>query len=193
MSEQGILIRPATPDDGERLAAIYRPYVEETAITFEYEAPSAEEFRSRIAHTLERYPYLVAQEIDDPAHLLGYAYAGVYHGRAAYSWSVETSIYVAQDSRRRGTGSLLHSELLKELGRRGIQNVYACITAIPEDRADDAHVTDASIRFHERQGYRMIGRFRKCGYKFGTWYDVVWMERLIGEHPTPAPRLSWEQ
>jgi phosphinothricin acetyltransferase len=193
MSEQGILIRPATPDDGERLAAIYRPYVEETAITFEYEAPSAEEFRSRIAHTLERYPYLVAQEIDDPAHLLGYAYAGMYYGRAAYAWSAETSIYVAQDARRRGTGSLLHSALLKELGRRGIQNVYACITAIPEDRADDAHVTDASIRFHERQGYRMIGRFRKCGYKFGTWYDIVWMERLIGEHPTPAPRLSWEQ
>lgn len=193
MSEQGILIRPATPDDGERLAAIYRPYVEETAITFEYEAPSAEEFRSRISHTLERYPYLVAADREDPSHILGYAYAGMYYGRTAYAWSAETSIYVAQDARRRGTGSLLHSELLKELGRRGIQNVYACITAIPEDRADDAHVTDASIRFHERQGYRMIGRFRKCGYKFGTWYDVVWMERLIGEHPTPAPRLSWEQ
>lgn len=193
MSEQGILIRPAIPDDGERLAAIYRPYVEETAITFEYEAPSAEEFSSRIAHTLERYPYLVAADREDPSHILGYAYAGMYYGRAAYAWSAETSIYVAQDARRRGTGSLLHSELLKELGRRGIQNVYACITAIPEDRADDAHVTDASIRFHERQGYRMIGRFRKCGYKFGTWYDVVWMERLIGEHPTPAPRLSWEQ
>lgn len=191
MSEQGILIRPATPDDGERLAAIYRPYVEETAITFEYEAPSAEEFKSRIAHTLERYPYLVAQEIDDPAHLLGYAYAGVYHGRATYSWSVETSIYVAQTDRGRGLGRALHAELEDELKEMGIQNMYACITALPEDRTEDPYLGDASIRFHERLGYALCARFARCGYKFGQWYDVVWMERMIGTHPTPAPALPW--
>lgn len=191
MSEQSILIRPATPDDGERLAAIYRPYVEETAITFEYEAPSAEEFSSRIAHTLECYPYLVAQEIDDPAHLLGYAYAGVYHGRAAYSWSVETSIYVAQTDRGRGLGRALHAELEEELKAMGIQNMYACITALPEDRTEDPYLGDASIRFHERLGYALCARFARCGYKFGQWYDVVWMERMIGTHPTPAPALPW--
>lgn len=191
MSEQGILIRSATPDDGERLAAIYRPYVEETAITFEYEAPSAEEFRSRIAHTLERYPYLVAADKADPSHLLGYAYASVYHGRAAYSWSVETSIYVAKSERTKGIGRTLHAELEDELKEMGIQNMYACITALPEDRSDDPHLTDASIRFHEKLGYALCARFHKCGYKFGQWYDVVWMEHMIGRHPTPAPALPW--
>ena len=115
MSERDFLIRSATPDDAAALAAIYRPYVEGTAITFEYEAPSAEEFSSRIAHTLERYPYLVAADKADPFHLLGYAYASVYHGRAAYSWSVETSIYVAKSERTKGIGRALHAELEDEL------------------------------------------------------------------------------
>ena len=191
MSENSFLIRTATPDDAAQLAAIYRPYVEGTAITFEYVAPTEEEFRSRIAHTLERYPYLVAREKDNPAHLLGYAYAGVYHGRAAYSWSVETSIYVAQAERKRGLGRALHTELEEELRAMGIQNMYACITALPEGRADDPYLTDASIRFHERLGYNLCARFRKCGYKFNEWYDVVWMEHMLGSHPTPAPVLSW--
>ncbi len=191
MSEKDFLIRTATPDDAAALAAIYRPYVEGTAITFEYEAPTEEEFRSRIAHTLERYPYLVAEEKDDPANLLGYAYAGVYHGRAACSWSVETSIYVDKAERKRGIGRALHAALEEELRAMGIQNMYACITALPEDRTDDPYLTDASIRFHERLGYELCARFHKCGYKFGQWYDVVWMEHMLGSHPTPAPELSW--
>ncbi len=191
MSERDFLIRSATPDDAAALAAIYRPYVEGTAITFEYEAPSAEEFSSRIAHTLERYPYLVAADKADPFHLLGYAYASVYHGRAAYSWSVETSIYVAKSERTKGIGRALHAELEDELKEMGIQNMYACITALPEDRSDDPYLTDASIRFHEKLGYALCARFARCGYKFGQWYDVVWMERMIGTHPTPAPALPW--
>ena len=191
MSERDFLIRSATPDDAAALAAIYCPYVEGTAITFEYEAPSAEEFSSRIAHTLERYPYLVAADKADPFHLLGYAYASVYHGRAAYSWSVETSIYVAKSERTKGIGRALHAELEDELKEMGIQNMYACITALPEDRSDDPYLTDASIRFHEKLGYALCARFARCGYKFGQWYDVVWMERMIGTHPTPAPALPW--
>ncbi len=191
MSERDFLIRSATPDDAAALAAIYRPYVEGTAITFEYEAPSAEEFSSRIAHTLERYPYLVAADKADPFHLLGYAYASVYHGRAAYSWSVETSIYVAKSERTKGIGRALHAELEDELKEMGIQNMYACITALPEDRSDDPYLTDASIRFHEKLGYALCARFARCGYKFSQWYDVVWMERMIGTHPTPAPALPW--
>ncbi|MCH4082327.1 MAG: GNAT family N-acetyltransferase [Atopobiaceae bacterium] len=191
MSERDFLIRSATPDDAAALATIYRPYVEGTAITFEYEAPSAEEFSSRIAHTLERYPYLVAADKADPFHLLGYAYASVYHGRAAYSWSVETSIYVAKSERTKGIGRALHAELEDELKEMGIQNMYACITALPEDRSDDPYLTDASIRFHEKLGYALCARFARCGYKFGQWYDVVWMERMIGTHPTPAPALPW--
>jgi L-amino acid N-acyltransferase YncA len=191
MSENDFLIRTATPDDAAQLAAIYRPYVEGTAITFEYEAPTEEEFRSRIAHTLERYPYLVAADRDNPSHLIGYAYAGVYHGRAAYSWSVETSIYVAKDERKRGIGRALHEELEEALKEMGIQNMYACITALPEDRTDDPYLTDGSIRFHEKLGYALCARFHKCGYKFNEWYDVIWMEHMLGSHPTPAPELSW--
>lgn len=191
MSARDFLIRSATPDDAAALAAIYRPYVEGTAITFEYEAPSAEEFSSRIAHTLERYPYLVAADKADPFHLLGYAYASVYHGRAAYSWSVETSIYVAKSERTKGIGRALYAGLEEKLSQMGIQNMYACITALPEDRTEDPYLSDASIRFHERLGYALCARFARCGYKFGQWYDVVWMERMIGTHPTPAPALPW--
>ncbi len=187
-----ICLRPATADDAEALSRIYAPYVETTAITFEYEAPTAEEFRRRIAETEERYPWLVACGQDNPSHIFGYAYASVYHGRPAYWWSVETSIYLAQDARGKGIGRILHDGLVEELKRRGIQNMYACITAIPEGRRGDPYLTDASIRFHTKLGYRMIGRFQECGYKFSRWYDVVWMELMIGDHPVPAPPLGWE-
>ena len=104
-----VIIRPASPEDAEALLSIYAPYVKHTAITFEYEVPSAEEFRKRIAHTLQHYPYLVAErEINSSApdikdegncsactEIAGYAYAGPLHARAAYAWSVETSIYVS--------------------------------------------------------------------------------------------------
>ena len=99
MSASKITIRPATPDDAEALLSIYAPYVEQTAITFEYEVPSVEEFRDRIVHTLKLYPYLVAQRetstnSDASTEIVGYAYACPLHARAAYAWSVETSIYV---------------------------------------------------------------------------------------------------
>ena len=92
-------IRSASPDDAAALLEIYRPYVEETAVTFDYEAPSPEEFRARIAGLLEKYPYLVAEEDGVP---VAYAYAGPLSRRAAYQWSAETSIYVRHDFRRKG-------------------------------------------------------------------------------------------
>ena len=100
-------IRIATPEDAARLVAIYAPYVENTSITFEYIAPSAEEFADRIRHTLTRYPYLVAELDGEPA---GYAYASAFKSRAAYDWSVETSIYVSRDLRSSGVGSLLYEK-----------------------------------------------------------------------------------
>ena len=103
-----IKIRTATPEDAEALAAIYAPYVENTSITFEYTVPSVEEFAERIRHTLARYPYLVAEKSGIP---IGYAYASAFKGRAAYNWSVETSIYISQDVRSSGVGSLLYQKL----------------------------------------------------------------------------------
>ena len=111
-----IVIRVAALDDAEELLEIYAPYVRETAITFEYEVPSLEEFRERIAHTLEKYPYLVAEH---DGKIVGYAYVSPFKERAAYTWSVETSIYVDQNCKRMGIGKKLHSALehcLKEMG-----------------------------------------------------------------------------
>lgn len=172
-----VVLRPAVPEDAEALLEIYAPYVRETAVTFEYDVPSLEEFRGRIERTLERYPYLVA-EADGEA--VGYAYAGPLKGRAAYDWSVETTIYLRRDRRRRGVGRRLYLALEEILRAQNILNLYACI-ARPE--LEDQYLTRDSEAFHTRMGYRLIGEFRKCGYKFGTWYNMVWMEKFLGEHP----------
>lgn len=173
-------IRTAQPDDAEALLAIYRPYVEHTAITFEYDVPSVEEFRQRIIDHLAHFPYLVAEE---NGVAVGYAYVGKFQERAAYQWSVETSIYLAPDHRHQGIGSALHAALEATCRKRGFKNMYACISYIdPEDE----YLTLDSVHFHERMGYRMVGRFIQCGKKFGRWYDMVWMEKLIGSHEPDA-------
>ncbi len=179
------MIRIAREEDAESLLRIYAWYVENTAITFEYAVPSLEEFRSRIRHTLERYPYLV--EENDDGEITGYVYASAFKERAAYDWAVETSIYVARDARRSGSGRRLYAALEKALLLQGICNAEACIAA---PRGEDPFLTSDSIRFHEHLGYRMVGQFEKCAYKFGRWYDMVWMERLIGQHPEEAGALQ---
>lgn len=179
------MIRIAVEEDAESLLRIYAWYVENTAITFEYAVPSLEEFRSRIRHTLERYPYLV--EENDDGEITGYVYASAFKERAAYDWAVETSIYVARDARRSGSGRRLYAALEKALLLQGICNAEACIAA---PRGEDPFLTADSIRFHEHLGYRMVGQFEKCAYKFGRWYDMVWMERLIGRHPEEAGTLQ---
>ncbi len=179
-----ILIRPATEADAQALLDIYAPYVIDTAITFEYEAPTVAEFARRIGDILQKYPYLVAVR---QGQTVGYAYASPLKNRAAYDWAVETTIYLEQGCRGGGVGRALYQALEQELARRNILNLYACIATSQEQ---DAHLSDASVRFHERMGYRQAGYFNRCGYKFGRWYDVVWMEKLLGEHtPNPKPVL----
>lgn len=174
-----ITIRTAALDDAAALLAIYAPYVEQTAITFEYEVPSLEEFRGRIAHTLRRYPYLVAEENGE---ILGYAYTGPFGERAAYSWAVETSIYLRQDIRGKGLGKRLYQALEDVSRAQHVQSLYACI-AYPD--ADDAHLSGNSVAFHAHLGYTTVGRFPHCGYKFGTWYNMTWMEKTLGDHAVP--------
>ena len=171
-----IRIRPAKPEDAEKLLAIYAPYVEQTAITFEYEVPTVEEFCERIHNTLKKYPYLVAEQGGEP---VGYAYVGPFHDRPAYDWAVETSIYVDQNKKCMGIGKKLHEALEEELRNRGFLNMNACI-AYPVQ--EDEYLTRNSVEFHAHLGYRMVGQFHQCGYKFHRWYDMVWMEKLIGEH-----------
>lgn len=184
MDTNEIKIRPATEADAAEILNIYAPYITDTAITFEYDVPTLEEFTGRIRHTLEKYPYLVAVR---DSEIIGYAYAGAFYGRAAYDWSAETTIYVKKGCRHSGVGKLLYQALETALKAQNIINLYACI-GYPEE--DDEYLTKNSKQFHEHLGYRLIGEFRKCGYKFGRWYHMVWMEKMIGEHPEKPERVK---
>ena len=162
-------IRIATSDDAKELLNIYKYYVENTAITFEYDVPSIEEFSERIKNTLKKYPYLIAENEDG---IYGYAYASAFKSRQAYDWAVETSIYVKNGDSRHGVGTLLYNELEKYLKLQNIINVNACI-AYPNEKSED---------FHKKFGYKTVAHFTKCGYKFGQWHDMIWMEKFIGDH-----------
>ncbi|MCQ2538907.1 MAG: N-acetyltransferase family protein [Acetatifactor sp.] len=168
------MIRVATEEDAERLLEIYAPYVEETAVSFEYDVPSLEEFRGRVHNTLQQYPYLVVEE---EGRILGYAYASRFHPREAYSHCVEVSIYLDMAERGQGRGRALYAEIEKILKKQNVHVIYSCIATT--DRENDAHLTNASVFFHEKCGYKLIGKHEKCGYKFGAWYDMVWMEKRI--------------
>ena len=129
---------------------------------------------------MARYPYLVLEE---DGVLLGYAYAGPFVGRAAYDWSCELTIYLRHDVVKRGLGRLLYTELERRLKDMGILNFYACI-GVPEGEEDE-YLTRNSERFHEAMGYKTVARFEKCGSKFGRWYNLLEMEKIIGEHCCP--------
>ncbi len=171
-----IEIRTVSPNDAEEILSIYAEYVKNTAITFEYEVPSVEEFRGRIENTLKMYPYIKAV---NNGKIIGYAYAGVFKGRAAYDWSVEVTIYVYINSHGLGCGKKLYNELERLLNKQGIQNVNACIAYTEHE---DEYLTKNSPEFHEHMGYRTVGKFNKCAYKFGRWYDMIWMEKMLGSH-----------
>ena len=162
-----ITTRIATPQDAKSLLDIYTPYVKNTAITFEYEVPSLQEFTNRIAHTLQKYPYIVA-EINNK--IVGYAYASVFNERPAASWTTEVSIYVEQNSKKKGIGKKLYETLEKILLLQNIVNVTACV-ACPEQ--NDEYLNTNSLNFHIHMGYTIVGKFYKCGYKFHRWYHII--------------------
>lgn len=180
-----IELRLAHPDDAPQLLDIYAPYVEHTAITFEYRVPLVAEFRRRITKTMQNYPYLVATK---GGRLLGYAYLGRFGARKAYDWAAETSIYVARDARHQGVGAKLYAAIEQLARLMGLTNLNACI-AYPS--RPDPHLTANSAEFHQHLGYRLVGRFHQCGYKFDRWYDMVWMEKIITDHPVQAQAVDW--
>ena len=183
-------IRVAAIDDAEAMLAIYEPYVEETAITFETVVPSLADFRNRVKETVTRYPWILAENAQEG--IVGYAYAGPFKRRAAYDWSVETSIYLRRDIRGRGIGRRLYQELERILQAMGIRNLNACIACT--DRTDDPFLSNESIRFHEKLGYTLVGTFHNCGFKLGRWYDMLWMEKAIGAHDgAPTPVIPFSQ
>ena len=180
-----LTIRFARPEDAPKLLEIYAPYVLETVITFEYDVPSIEEFTERMRTIQCKYPYLVAECGGEP---VGYAYAGRFVRRAAYDWAAETTIYLKQNQKKQGIGRKLYEALEAILKEMNICNLNACI-GYPS--SEDEYLTKNSAQFHAHMGYQMAGEFHQCGYKFGRWYNMVWMEKMIGEHaPTPAPVLN---
>lgn len=166
---QNIIIRDVTLKDAEKLVEIYAPYVLNTAITFEYEVPSVEEFTKRIKTICDSYPYLVA-EVDH--EVVGYAYASAFHPRAAYQWCAEVSIYLNNEIQKQGIGRKLYEAIEERLKQQNVKNINACI----------AYPNEGSIAFHERMGFKTVGHFHKCGYKLNQWWDMIWMEKMIDTH-----------
>ncbi len=165
------MIRTVTEDDAERLAEIYSYYVEETAVSFEYEVPSAEEFKNRIKTYTLKYPYLVYER---DGKILGYAYANAYSTREAYNWTATTSVYLDKDYRRQGIGRALYNELEARLFDRGIVNILAGVAYAD---TEDEFLTHDSYHFHKKMGYKEVAHMIKIGKKFDRWYDLLWMQK----------------
>ncbi len=181
-----IIIRTAVLEDAEQLLKIYAPYVEETAISFEYQVPGIEEFRNRMQNTLKKYPYLTAQQ---GSELLGYAYTSPFVGRQAYSWSAETTIYLKRNKQKQGLGKRLYQAIEAISRAQNLTNLYACI-GYPE--TEDEYLTKNSAQFHAHLGYRMAGTFHQCGYKFDRWYHMIWLEKILQTPPQkPQPVIKF--
>jgi len=174
-----ITIRTASVKDAPKLLEIYEYYVKNTAITFEFEVPTLAEFEQRITTTLQNYPYLVA-EVD--GNIAGYVYASRFRARAAYDWSASTSIYLSKKYQRLGIGRMLYERLEEILKKQNIINIYA---GVADPVEEDEYLTRNSERFHEAMGYKTVARFHQCGSKFGRWYNLLEMEKIIGEHCCP--------
>jgi len=177
-----VSLRLATPADGAAVAALYAPYVRDTSITFEYEVPDGAEFGRRIETVLKLAPWLLAVETrDGREQLLGYAYGGTWRTRVAYRWVVETAIYVDKRAHGRGIGRALYGALLDLLRLQGFCRALGGIT-IPNPE---------SIALHEKLGFTFVGTFPKCGFKYGTWWDVGFWDVELQPHPKePVETLS---
>lgn len=168
-------IRLATPDDAPAMLAVYAPYVENTAVTFEYEVPTPEEFRRRVETVLTRFPWLLVQ--DEAGAVYGYAYASPYHPRAAYRWDAEGSIYLRPEVQGIGLAAPLYRCLIALLERQSIRSFYGCIT----------HPNPASEAFHRRLGFVDLAVYPRSGYKLGRWWDVLWNYLPLGPGDDTPP------
>ena len=175
------MIRPATDRDIPEILSIYAPYVENTTATFEYDVPCLKTFTQRFFNITAQFPWLVYEE---EGRILGYAYASAPYERAAFRWCAEPSVYLRPEARGRGIARELYTVLEAILDKQGYRVFYALITA------ENA----ASIRFHEKMGYRIQAEFPDCGYKFNRWLGLIWMEKrtkIVGSPSAfPKPWLS---
>ena len=170
------MIRPALESDLPAILAIYGPYILHSTATFEYEVPSLPAFTDRFRGITAQFPWLVWEE---NGTILGYAYASAPYTRPAYAWCAEPSVYLCPQARGSGIGAALYAALEAILLKQGYQVLYALIT----------QENTASLRFHEKEGYRQMVLFPDCGFKFGRWLGLIWMEKRLKavEIPTSAP------
>ena len=175
------MIRIAEERDIPAILEIYGPYVLNTTITFEYDVPTREEFTRRFRDITRQFPWLGYEE---DGEILGYAYASAPYARAAYAWCAEPSVYLMPEARGRGIGRKLYAALEQILDCQGYQVLYALVT----------QENEASLRFHERCGYRVSVLFPNCGFKFGRWLGVIWMEKRLKSVEIPSyPPISWNR
>ena len=175
-----LCLQVAGDGDVRPMLAIYAPYVRDTAITFEYEVPTAAEFGARLHQVLPAYPWLVCRA---PGQVLGYAYAHRHMERAAYQWNAELSVYLAKSAVGCGLGGGLYSRLMTLLKAQGVLSVFGCVTS-PNPPSD---------RLHKRMGFKLVGTYLQAGFKNGAWHDVNWYQKMLGDHlddPKPPVPLS---
>jgi phosphinothricin acetyltransferase len=170
-------IRLARSNDAGQLLDIYAPFIRDNAVSFELDMPTPEEFALRIEQKLDTYPWLVC-EVD--GKVVAYAYAGIHATRDAFKWSVDVSLYITEDYRRRGVGRALYTSLFACLRLQGYFNAYAGIT-MPNA---------ASAGIHEAMGFSYLGAFKDDGYKFGQWHSVGWWELPLQERTSPSALIS---
>lgn len=163
-------VRPAQDQDACAIARIYAYYVTTSVATFEEEAPDEDEILRRMVRIQANYPYLVVE--DAQKRVVGFAYAHELRMRRAYRYSAEVTIYLESSAHHSGAAALMYDELESILRAQNVHNVYACIT----------HSNEASLRFHQKRGYKSIAHFSQCGYKFDTWLDIIWMEKFLMPH-----------
>ena len=167
-SSPHVLIAPAQESDFPDIQQIYAPYVLNTTVSLEEIPPNVEEMKSRWRHSLDKgLPYLVAR-IND--HVVGYAYAFPYRARAAYRFTVEESVYVADGFQGNGIGRRLLEALIAICREKGYKQMIAVI--------GDTH-NAASVKFHESLGFMCAGMLQGVGFKFGRWTDSVLMQKAL--------------
>lgn len=175
LEKNNLIFRFATEKDAEEILNIYKPYIENTTITFEYEVPTIVEFRERIREILEEYPYIVCVY---EGKITGYAYAHKIWSRAAYQWDAELSVYTDENYAGNGIGKKLYKILIEILKLQNVVNIYALVT----------YPNKSSEKLHNYFGFKKVALFENSGYKFGKWIGVTWFEKAISKYPkNPNP------
>lgn len=170
-----VIIRPVKQEDIPAIIEIYRPYVEQTGVSFEYTTPTLAEFTERVAKYAPVYPFLVAESVGE---IIGYAYGSRYAQRDGYNWCAEVSVYTSPLAKSRGIGEKLYRPLMHLMKN---QNIYRLVALI-------SNPNPKSLYFHSRMGFTRCGVFPNCGFKNGEWHDIFHLEKeliSVKEYPTP--------